>query len=236
MFLDSYRKLEDQKITFTRQQASDFAKNVAGDFNPIHDVDAKRFCVPGDLLFACAIENFGISESMCFVFSGMVTDGVSLDFSKTDSATIDIKDDNDKKYLGVERKGNNIATADVLRNLTCAYVEFSGQTFPHILVPLMEKHNVMINPARPLVIYERMSIELNTLDFETISLETSETVLKANGKRGEAFLNFNIKSNDEVVGTGKKKMLLSGLRPYNSEEMQAVIDNYEAVKSNYIKA
>ena len=41
------------------EQGSRFAKEVAGDFNPIHDHDSKRFCVPGDLLFAIALSDFG---------------------------------------------------------------------------------------------------------------------------------------------------------------------------------
>ena len=51
----------DERISFSEQQASDFAKGVAGDFNPIHDPGAKRFCVPGDLLFAVLLHRFGIA-------------------------------------------------------------------------------------------------------------------------------------------------------------------------------
>ena len=50
MNLEKYYTLDGSRLSFTRQQASDFAKSVAGDFNPIHDIDSKRFCVPGDLL------------------------------------------------------------------------------------------------------------------------------------------------------------------------------------------
>jgi len=51
MFIEQYCPIDSEKISFTRQQASDFAKQVADDFNPLHNVEAKRFCVPGDLLF-----------------------------------------------------------------------------------------------------------------------------------------------------------------------------------------
>lgn len=50
MFLTPYFSTEDNQFQFTREQASHFAKKVAADFNPIHDEDNKRFCVPGDLL------------------------------------------------------------------------------------------------------------------------------------------------------------------------------------------
>lgn len=52
MFLSPYFLKQNQSISVSAQQASDFAKKIAQDFNPIHDVGAKRFCVPGYLLFA----------------------------------------------------------------------------------------------------------------------------------------------------------------------------------------
>ncbi len=35
---------------------------VVDDFNPIHDEDNKRFCVPGDLLFSVLLANVGLSQ------------------------------------------------------------------------------------------------------------------------------------------------------------------------------
>lgn len=78
MFLTAYHSNQQHQFQFTRQQASHFAKLVAGDFNPIHDEDSKRFCVPGDLLFAVLLQKEGISQKMRFDFSGMVSDGVAL--------------------------------------------------------------------------------------------------------------------------------------------------------------
>ena len=57
MNMDKYYHLENSNLSFTRQQGSDFAKLVAHDFNPIHDPESKRFCVPGDLLFAVMIQH-----------------------------------------------------------------------------------------------------------------------------------------------------------------------------------
>ena len=81
MFLKPYFSNNDKQFQFTRQQASHFAKMVAGDFNPIHDEDNKRFCVPGDLLFAVLLQKEGVSQKMRFDFSGMVSDGVALHLS-----------------------------------------------------------------------------------------------------------------------------------------------------------
>lgn len=234
MFLDKYRQIEGNHIAFTRHQGSQFAKDVAGDFNPIHDADAKRFCVPGDLLFACALEKYGISKSMCFTFSGMVGDGTSLNFPDTDDALIDIVDGNQKKYLSVERKGSNLSSKDTIKALTRRYVEFSGQTFPHILVPLMQEHSMMINPDRPLIIYENMAIELDTLDFQNPALELTSSSMNIVGKRGNALLEFCLTSNGEIIGKGTKRMVLSGLRAFSQSHIQELIDRYTERKNNYI--
>ena len=78
MNLEKFYSLEGSRLSFTRQQASDFAKSVAGDFNTIHDVDSKRFCIPGDLLFSVIIHHYGLRQTMGFSFSGMVSEDVTL--------------------------------------------------------------------------------------------------------------------------------------------------------------
>lgn len=62
MFLTAYHSNQQHQFQFTRQQASHFAKLVAGDFNPIHDEDSKRFCVPGDLLFAVLLQKKALAK------------------------------------------------------------------------------------------------------------------------------------------------------------------------------
>ncbi len=59
-------------IRISARQASSFAKQVAGDFNPIHDPDNKRFRVPGNLLFALALAYQGVNRQMSFSFAGML--------------------------------------------------------------------------------------------------------------------------------------------------------------------
>ena len=174
MFLEKYCQHDNKKISFTRQQASDFAKKVADDFNPLHDIDAKRFCVPGDLLFAIILEKSGLSQNMTFTFSGMVNDGIALNFPDKIHESAQITDDNGKEYLSVSVSGENTTNPQTIRSLTQAYVEFSGQTFPHILVDLMAKEQVMINPTRPMVMYESMSIHLDSLAFTSVKLELAK--------------------------------------------------------------
>lgn len=69
----------------------------------------------------------------------------------------------------------------------------------------MKKQNGMINLSRPLVIYDSMCLEFKHLNFTHPKVEMLEPELSINGKRGEAHLHFQIKSDDEVVGSGYKK-------------------------------
>ena len=57
MIIDQFYSEPNGRVCFTREQGSNFAKQMANDFNPLHDADAKRFCIPGDLLFAVILPN-----------------------------------------------------------------------------------------------------------------------------------------------------------------------------------
>lgn len=234
MFLESYCNNSDGKVSFTRQQASDFAKKIADDFNPLHDVDAKRFCVPGDLLFSVTLEKSGLFQEMKFTFSGMVSDGIELNFPEKITEKTVITDDNQKEYLSIEASGNNTNNKKTISALTKAYVGFSGHTFPHILVALMEKNKVMINPTRPMVMYESMTIHLDDLNFTEVSLVLDNSTLAIDGKRGVADLIFSLISSGKKVGHGKKHMLLSGLRPYEQSTIDGIVAEYNGKKTKFV--
>ena len=235
MFLESYCSVTDNKISFSRQQGSDFAKQIADDFNPLHDVDAKRFCIPGDLLFSLVLEKSGLSQNMGFTFSGMVSDGIALTFPEkiTDSASI--IDDNAKEYMKIEATGKCTTNSQSINSLIRAYVEFSGHTFPHILVKLMFENSVMINPTRPMVMYENMFIHLDELDFSDVQLQLTTPSLIIEGKRGKATLPFNLVADGKVIGHGKKHMLLSGLKDYDQATIDALVSHYNDKKAQYLK-
>ena len=228
MFLSTYFKKENQSVTITPAQASDFAKSIAQDFNPIHDVGAKRFCVPGDLLFALVLNQYGLSQKMTFNFAGMVGDGVQLQLPDDVAEDFAIRDNKDKCYLEVHRSGDVRYCETQIESFIRKYVAFSGLNFMHILVPMMKQHQMMINPARPLVIYESMSFDLTTLDFTEVSLKLIEQDLQIEGKRGDVTLTFELLSGDTVVGTGVKTLVMSGLRPYEDEPAQQMFDAYES--------
>ncbi|QLE84256.1 DUF3581 family protein [Shewanella sp. Scap07] len=230
MFLTPYFSKQDQTVHVTAQQASDFAKAIASDFNPIHNVGAKRFCVPGDLLFALVLNQYGLHQKMHFTFEGMVGDGVELQFADSVSSQFAISDSRDKTYLQVETSGDKVHCATQIESFVRSYVAFSGLNFIHVLVPMMKQHQMMINPARPLVIYESMSFDLHTLDFDQVSLKLVDQQLEITGKRGDVTLSFELLANDRVVGTGVKTLVMSGLRPYEAEKAAGMVADYESYR------
>ena len=234
MFLKDFYSIHDGSISIVAEQASMFAKEVAHDFNPLHDVDAKRFCVPGDLLFSMALEKYGLSQNMHFIFSGMVGHDVLLNFPDTNAEQIDVNDNQGKTYLQVERSGSISRDSALIESFIRDYVAFSGQNFPYVLVPLLAQENVMFNINRPLVIYESMTLSFDHLDFQRASVEILEPKIEVNGKRATAFLHFQIKADGEIVGTGFKKLAISVPSDYEAGPMQVFVDEYLARKNDYL--
>ncbi|WP_105169166.1 DUF3581 family protein [Pseudoalteromonas sp. T1lg23B] len=227
--LSQFFQQDGEQVVISREQGSEFAKRVADDFNPLHDVDAKKFCVPGDLLFALVLAKYGVSENMHFTFAGMVDETSKLDFP-AGSEAFDITS-NDKVMLSVKRDGANNQCQTLIDSLTKNYVEFSGTTFPHVIIPLMAQKQVMINPARPMVIYESMAIHLDKLDVTTLELEASTPEFNYEGKRGKIILRFNLLSEGLKVGYGEKHMLVSGIRDYCQEMVDDLIEYYNDRKA-----
>jgi hypothetical protein len=231
MFLEQYFNQNEQGISFTREQASDFAKDIANDFNPIHDAEAKRFCVPGDLLFSLILSKFGLSESTNIRFSGMVSDTSLLQFNRDDTGEIKVVGASEKIYVEGSMAGSATNDAEKINQVIKAYVAFSGDSFPGVLVPLWKKHDLMINTERPLVMYDSMELNINDFDFKQIELVHSGSDLEVDGKRGKAKLSFDIKSADKLIGHGKKIMTMSSLRQYKQDKIDALVTYHIGLKS-----
>jgi len=234
-FLDQYCSMSDGRVSFTRQQASRFAKQIADDYNPIHDVGAKRFCVPGDLLFALLLRRLGLYPKMKFTFSGMVGDGVELHFDETAPGELRLVNRKEKEYLRAYFEGTPHRDETAVEEITRSYVRFSGHNFPHVLGGLMKDHGMMINIDRPLVIYESMALDLHRADLEDVVIESTDAVMEVVGKRGNVCLSFRFLENGEEVGTGEKKMVLSSLREYSEEGMQSMVEVYEQRKRDQVE-
>ena len=233
---DYYTALDEDSLQISAAQGSAFAKQVADDFNPIHHADSRRFCVPGDLLFSIAIARYGIREHMEFQFLDLLAADMPVIYpDNMEGADLDltIVNANGKATLGVHGRGAASKRESQAESLVRNYVAFSGQNFPHILVPLMREQRVMFNPQRPLVIYQSMQLSLHHLEFDVVDVTLGETRLEINGKRGEATLNFLLSNGDEELGHGHKILIVSGLRDYDEEAIQAIQDEYAESKKRY---
>ncbi|MEQ6916336.1 DUF3581 family protein [Halomonas aquatica] len=233
MFLDDFHTRTDDWVRISAEQASRFAKRIAGDYNPIHNTDARRFCVPGDLLFALVLARYGLSQTMSFRFLSMVGGDVPLCFLEHDDGLIRVCDDQGKCYLEVTHEGETTRDEAVVEAFTRSYVAFSGKNFPHYLKPLMEEQGVMFNPRRPLVIYDSMGFSLERLDGPLPGLELLDSSLSVVGKRGDALLEFRITAGGEEVGTGSKKLVVSGLCDYDAAAMDEVVAEFYRLKDAY---
>jgi hypothetical protein len=234
MRLENYYSEIDGQIGFSREQASAFAKEVADDFNPIHDPENKMFCVPGDLLFSVALSKLGLSQRMLCSFTGMVSDGTLLHFHDSGSQSLSINDQQGKTYLTIERSGDVSDDQNLIWDLARNYVRFSGHNFPDTLVPLMAEQGIMLNPARPLVIYENMELDLLRLDIEKPELKLTESSCEVKGKKGSVCLHFSLISYGDVVGYGTKYISLRGLRPYDQQAVDQLVAGYRAHKAQYL--
>lgn len=234
MLLDPYYIQQGSTITISAEQASTFAKKECQDFNPIHDPDSKRFCVPGDLLFSLALKEYGVSESMSFTFTNMVGDSVPLNFPAATGDTIVVTNAQGKSVLEITQSGTTSLDPALIESLIKNYVVFSGQNFPSLLMPLMKKHQVMFNPARPLVMYNSMSFKFDNLSLTNpLHVELAESVLEVETKRANNFLNFDIYDGDKVIGRGIKTMVIAGLKPYDHDSITAFSEGYLARRNAF---
>ena len=236
MFSDQFATPKGENLHITGEQASDFAKTVSNDFNPIHDPENKRFCVPGDLLFALAVENYGLSEKISVDFTGLVNADTHLIYPLTPNSPKTVTDDRGKQYLTFDESGNKRSFDKDVEKLVRAYVAFSGQNFPNILVPLMAESGVMINPSRPLIIYQSMTLQLTTLAFSSPSLFLSKTELNISEKRGNVYLYFDIFDGAKLIGEGKKQLILSGLKPFEKNKVDEMVGKYNELKNMHTKS
>ena len=235
-FLDAYyADGPDGGVRVSAEQASAFAKDIAGDYNPLHDVGARRFCVPGDLLCALVLGRYGLSERMTFAFRDMVgaDKPLYLPGAASDSDPIAVHDADGGVYLEVERAGAVCRDPDVIERFIRAYAAFSGKTFPHYMIPVLEEHGVMFHPDRPLVIYDSMGFELETLAFGEPTLALTDRTLTTAGKRGSAKLCFAMQEDGNPLGTGWKKLVISGLRDYDGVRMSAFVEHLRRREAAY---
>lgn len=235
MFLENFYSLQNGQIVITADQASRFAKDIAGDYNPIHNPDARRFVVPGDLLFSLVLDRFGLFQRMSFHFRALLGDQVPLTFAMTEG-TITVSDANGKVYLEVNCSGASTRDKAVVENISRCYVAASGTNFPHALKPLMAEKGVMFNPQRPMIIYESMTLDLDGLDITEPELEKKRAALEVSGKRGTATLEYTLRSGERALGNMAKTLVITGLREYDADAMDEIITQFYQLQAEYRNA
>jgi len=232
MFTSNYYQESKQQLTISRKQGSDFAKSIARDFNPLHDEDNSRFCVPGDLLFSIMLSRFGISQSMSFDFQGMIAGKAAFYFDSKEQEII-ARNESDKPLITLNHSGEVTKSVLFIEGLIRSYVAFSGKTFPHILVELMQKEQKMINTKKPMVIYDSMKLSFDKFTEIAPSVELNNCHLDVNGKRGMVTMNFDLKSSNESIGKGEKQIIMSGLREYEQGAIDELVSTYDEKRGNW---
>ena len=134
----------------------------------------------------------------------------------------------------MNREGEVNRDSAFIEHVVTNYVQFSGMNFPHIMVPLMEEQQMMINCQRPLVIYESMEVEFTRLNLSHPEVEFAGATFDVEGKRGVVTLNFDFKEGDEVVGKGVKRMVASGLKAYNQEDIDGLVTRFNERKEEFL--
>jgi len=239
-------------LAFDEARASAFAKGVAGDFNPLHDAGNKRFCVPGDLLFAALLQHYGLHEEVSVSFAGMLGahSRLTLPAPAARGGRMHLVDERGREVLGYYASGERVEDATFIDRLSEEYVRFSGRTFPAILMPLMEQAGVMINPERPLIIYKDMAIRLDMAALAaslaerpagqgdpgdpddpddaggTLTLDATEHAFSADGKKGAASVRFAIRRGDATLGEGEKNFVLTGLRAFDAGAAATLLERH----------
>ena len=228
-------EIDRNTVRISAKQACDFAKGIAGDFNPIHDHDSKRFCVPGDLLFTESIRRLGLYQSMHFDFMDMLAADVDIQYPpKAAQGRHFITNSTGKNLVGIDIAGKQLNNPSLAAQFACDYVKFSARSFPDILIPLMRQHGKMINISRPLIIYQSMSFQFEETAMTQIDLTLDNSQLEIEGKRGHALFIFNLSSAGETIGRGEKKLILSGLRDYQDDAMDQLTNDYLDKKKQYL--
>ncbi|MBV1911671.1 MAG: DUF3581 domain-containing protein [Kangiellaceae bacterium] len=232
MFTEDFYTYSDETYLFSRQQGSDFAKRIAGDFNPLHDTDNSRFCVPGDLLFSVILSKYGVSKNMSFDFQGMIAGDMPIKLIES-NGRLNAVNEKQKNVISVEKAGEVETDQDFVEGLIRSYVAFSGKTFPHIIIELMKKEGSMINTRRPMVIYDQMKLSFTQFSKQAPVVELKDCDFEVTGKRGMVTMNFDIRAENRSIGSGEKQIIMSGLRPYLQPEIDYLVDAYNASRQSY---
>ena len=227
MFVDQYYTCHEENFYFPKHKSSAFAKQIAKDFNPLHDVKNRRFCVPGDLIFSAILSKFGANKEMTFDFKRMIN-GIEALNVVSSNESISVKNIQNEEMISIHRGGEITHDKVFINGFIRSYVEFSGKMFPEVILNAMKKSGVMPSLKRPLIIYVKMSFSLNVFSSNRPQVMLRETVFEKLGRKGVMSLYFDVWVNGEIIGFGEKKIFIGSVCPCDPSALQVYINSYNA--------
>lgn len=214
MDISEYYDCIDGEIHFNDLKASQFAKNVSNDQNPIHDHDNKNYCIPGDLIFSMCADVLGL---------GSETD-LYLHHPIGKNSSILIKEAKDGFYLGRDQSGIKIFTyrkngettdiCDTGNFLNC-FARVTETLFEDAIHPQLKQKGLMINPSSPSVVLTSISIRKSENSKPVHKIKPDESVATGNVKRAKVTAKYTMNDlYDNSIGEARKTLFISGLREY----------------------
>ena len=77
-------------------------------------------------------------------------------------------------------------------------------------------------------------MEFSRLDLSHPEVEFSGASFDVEGKRGLVTLNFTFKEDGQVVGKGMKRMVASGLKPYDQSAIDGLVERFDDRKQAFL--
>jgi len=184
-------------------------------------------------MFSFVLLHYGLSAHMTFRFRAMVDADEPVHCPPDEGDSLALTDRRGGVFMEAEREGEQTRDRQAVEAFMRQYVAFSGRTFPHYLIPVLAENRVMFHPDRPMVIYDSMGFTLDTFDFGLPELELESAALDARGKRGDVVMRFSISEGSRGLGSGWKKIVMSGLREYDEAAMNDFIEKFNRHRAHY---
>ncbi|TOH85620.1 DUF3581 family protein, partial [Vibrio parahaemolyticus] len=80
-----------------------------------------------------------------------------------------------------------------------------------------------------------MEVEFSRLELKHPEVDFTGATFDVEGKRGVVTLNFAFKEDGQEVGTGKKRMVATGLKPYNQESVEDLVERFNTRKEAFLQ-
>lgn len=215
---------------FIPTACSAYARNVAKDFNPIHSHLAKKYCVPGDLIFALITEMHGAHNYMRVDFLNRVGAECKL-FFDTKRIALALLDVDKKLYAELATAGDKSVCPKRLKTVSNVVVSCTSGYFPYKLIDNLREENVMLSIRRSMVMLKSIEVELRNIhSASSLVAKYQSSGLELSGKRGEVKVYFQLFDDDGIsVGFVTKTVLIIGIEKFNDKASKQYLDDYEGI-------